>query len=62
MGEKYYKGEGYVEAYMWWSLAAEQGFDAAREKLDMVAMTSDQISEAKRRASEWKERTEDNRK
>ena len=55
LGEKYYVSKDYVEAYMWWSLAAEQEFDAAQEKRDMVVrrqlITSAQIAEAKRRAS-----------
>lgn len=60
LGEMYYRGEGvsrnYVEAHMWWSLAAQQGLDKASEKRGVVAqlMTSDQIAEAERRAREWK--------
>lgn len=56
VGEMFYQGKGYIEAHMWWSLAAGQGLDEASEKRDMVAqqMTSEQIAEAERRAREWK--------
>lgn len=60
LGEMYYQGKDvskdYVDAYMWWSLAAGQGLDEASEKREMVAqqMTSGQITEAERRACEWK--------
>ena len=60
LGEMYYQGErvsrNYVEAHIWWSLAAKQGFDKASEKRDMVAqlMTADQLTKAERWAREWK--------
>ena len=40
--------QGYVAAYIWWSLAAAQGNETARENLGFVAnrMTSTQIAKA----------------
>lgn len=67
VGEMFYQGEDgvsqdYIEAYMWWSLAAEKGIGEAREKLDMMInqrkINSDQIVAAERRAREWKKRIE----
>ena len=56
LGEMFYQSKDYVEAHMWWSLAAKQGLDEAKEKRDMIArqMNSDQIAESERRAREWK--------
>lgn len=55
----YHRGYGvpldYVQAHMWWNLAAAQDFEPARERLDMIAsmMTPAQIEEAQRLAREW---------
>ncbi len=56
----YLRGDGvpqdYVLAHMWFSLAAAQGSNSAKEQRDIVAdrMTPDQIAEAQRMAREWK--------
>ena len=65
LGSMYYVGEGvpqdYVQVHMWFNLAASRASDAdVREEMamfrDRVAakMTSAQIAEAQRLASEWK--------
>ena len=59
LGVMYYKGEGVpkddVEAYMWALLAAAQGHEKAKAVLDSIGrgMTSDQITEARKRAAIW---------
>ena len=61
-GEMYYQGEvvsrDYVEAYMWFILAAERGHGKARENLNMMInqrkINSDQIAKAERKAREMK--------
>ncbi len=56
----YRKGEGvpkdYVQAHMWYTLAAAQGDKDAGEFRDLLAekMTPAQIAEAQRLAREWK--------
>ena len=56
----YANGEGmpqdYVQAQMWFNLAAAQGAEQARRNRDWVAqrMTPGQIAEAQRLAREWK--------
>ena len=60
LGSMYKEGEGvprdYVEAYMWFTLAAERGSKRASNNRDRIAkqMTSGQIAEAQRRARDWK--------
>ena len=60
LGVMYDAGQGvmedYVEAHMWFNLAAAQGNEEAREDRNRVAkkMTVSQIVEAQRRAREWK--------
>ena len=60
LGAMYDNGQGvpqdYVQAHMWLNLAAAQGGKEAAKFRDFVAskMTPDQISEAQRRAQEWK--------
>ncbi len=46
----------YVQAHMWFDLAAAQGFENARKNRDIVAdkMTPTQISEAQRLARDWR--------
>jgi uncharacterized protein len=46
----------YVQAHMWWSLAASQGNRDAVDNRDRVAsmMTPEQIDESQRLAEEWK--------
>ena len=45
----------YVEAHKWWNIAASNGEQRARKSRILVErlMTPEQISEAKKRASEW---------
>lgn len=45
------------EAYMWWTLAAEQGHDAALRQLPALGgeLTPAQRATARRRAAEWRE-------
>ncbi len=56
----YSKGWGvpqdYVQAHMWYNLAAERGLKLGREYRDSLAkqMTPEQIAEAQRLAREWK--------
>jgi len=60
LGSRYSKGEGvpkdYVQAHMWYTLAAAQGDKDAGEFRDLLAekMTPAQIAEAQRLAREWK--------
>ena len=55
----YWGGEGvaqdYVEAYMWYSLAATLGNEPTRDARDVIAgaMSPAQIAEAERLAREW---------
>ena len=46
--------QDYMEAYMWWNLAAAQGNGEAREKRDIVAkmLTASQVADAQCRARE----------
>ena len=59
LGIRYYNGQGvpqdYVQAHLWWNLAAAQGDEEARENRDIIAakMTPAQIEEAQRLAREW---------
>lgn len=48
--------QDYVLTHMWVTLAAAQGYEKAKKNRDKAAkrMTSEQISEAQRRAREWK--------
>ena len=54
------KGQGvsqdYVEAHMWFSLAGAKGITAGRNNRDEVekVMTPEQITEAQKRARDWK--------
>ena len=64
LGFMYEKGQGvpqdYVQAYMWFSLAAAQGTKGAAEWREHVAahMTPAQIAEAQKMTSEWKPKLE----
>jgi len=59
----YAEGKGiaqdYVEAHMWFNLAAAQGREEAWIARDWLGtiMTPDQIAKAQRRAREWKPTT-----
>lgn len=59
LGAMYYLGKGVPEnlvlAYMWISLAADQGFELSKKTLPAVAekMTPQQITEAKQKAEDW---------
>ena len=59
LGVIYEKGQGvqqdYVKAYMWASLAADQGLEDAIKKLDYLVkiLTPSQIEEGQRLAREW---------
>ena len=59
LGAMYYNGYGvpqdYVQAHVWWNLAAAQGYEISREARDLVAakMTPAKIEEAQRLAREW---------
>ena len=46
----------YVHVYMWYSLAASNGYDPAESKRDLLAekMTPEQAAEAERLVQEWK--------
>ena len=56
----YYNGQGvpqnYVHAYMWLCLSSAQGYEDATKLRDLLAkqLTSAQIAEAQKLASEWK--------
>ena len=58
------KGRGvpqdYVQAHMWWNLAAVKGNTDAIKNRDVVAakMTPTQIAEAQKLAREWKPKPE----
>ncbi len=60
LGHMYANGEGvsldYVQAHLWWSLAASQRLERASKARELVAakMTSEQIAEAEKLAREWK--------
>ena len=61
LGVMYAKGQGvtqeyYMQAHMWWNLAAVNGDADAINNLDFVAakMTPAQIAEAQKLAREWK--------
>ncbi len=60
LGVMYAEGLGvpqdFVQAHMWFNLAAAQGMEVARKSRDVVAekMTPAQLAEAHRLASEWK--------
>ena len=62
LGFMYYNGEGvpqdYVQAHMWWNLAASKGNENGRKNRDIIAkkMTPVQITEAQRIAREWLEK------
>ena len=64
LGESYALGEGvrqdFVQAYLWFSLAAVHGEPAILKFRDMVArkMTPAQIAEAEKLAREWKPKKE----
>ena len=55
----YHRGDGvpqdYVQAHMWWNLAAAQGDEDAIGNRDIIAgqMMPSQIEEAQRLAREW---------
>ncbi len=59
LGWMYYIGGGvlqdYVQAHMWYNLAAAQGDKAAAKNRDIVAtkMTPNDVSKAQRMAREW---------
>ena len=61
LGMIYGKGEGvppdYVQAHMWFNLAAVTGSEIALENRDLIAkeMTPIQVAEAQRLAREWLE-------
>ena len=48
--------QDYVQAHMWFNLAAAHGIEPASKNRDMVAenMTPADLSEAQRLAREWK--------
>ena len=48
--------QDFVQAYMWFHLAATNGEEPSAEKREILAMkmTSDQITEAQKLAREWK--------
>ncbi len=50
----------YVQAYVWYTLAASQGDDLAEKFKNHLekSMTLDQIAEAQQRAREWKPKGE----
>ena len=60
LGAMYIDGKGvstdYIQAYLWMTLAAEQGFGPAKELLETLQkkMTPAQIAEAQRLVREWK--------
>ncbi len=60
LGVMYAKGRGvtqdYVQAHMWYNLAATRGLKLGRKSRDSLAkqMTPAQIAEAQRLAREWK--------
>jgi TPR repeat protein len=64
LGFMYEKGQGvpqdYVQAYMWYNLAATQGTKGAAQWREHIAahMTPAQIAEAQKMTSEWKPKLE----
>jgi TPR repeat protein len=64
LGSSYANGEGvdrdYVQAHMWFALAASRGNEQAEEHRDKISklMTPAQIADAQKMAGEWKPRTE----
>jgi len=60
LGAKYGNGQGipqnYIQAHMWFNLAAAQGNDNAQKNRDLISkrMTREQIARAQRLAQEWK--------
>jgi hypothetical protein len=64
LGLMYCEGNGVpqdpVQAYLWLSLAAEKGIEAAGVYLDVLAehMTPDQISQAREIAKSWEQRNQ----
>ena len=60
LGMMYHNGKGvsqdYVQAHMWYNLAAAQGVDTARKNREGVAelMIAEQITQAQKLAREWK--------
>ena len=60
LGAMYDEGQGvpqdYVQAHLWFNLAAAQGIKKARNNRDVVAkeMTPAEVAEAQRLAREWK--------
>ena len=62
LGVMYYFGEGVsvnsIKAYMWWSLAMEQGNESATENLNIIkeVMSSAEISIAQELATEMWEK------
>ena len=62
LGLMYANGEGvpqdYVQAHMWFNLAASKGNENGRKNRDIIAkkMTPVQITEAQRIAREWLEK------
>ncbi len=54
-------GNNKISAYKWWSVAAEADLNAADGPLSQFAaeMTSDEAAEAKRRAREWQQNTQE---
>jgi TPR repeat protein len=60
IGHMYWFAEGVpkdvIQAYMWATLAAKQNYDRAIKSIPDIekSMTPDQITEAQRRAAEWK--------
>ena len=62
LGIMYYNGEGvpqdYVQAHMWFNLAASKGNENGRKNRDIIAkkMTPADVSKAQRLAREWLEK------
>jgi TPR repeat protein len=50
--------QNYAEAYKWFQLAVDQGYEGAFENLDVIlgVMTPDQIAEGERLVAEWRPR------
>jgi len=55
-----YSQHDYVQAHMWYSLAAARGNEPAAEDCDLLAekMTPDQIAESQRLAGEWEPKSQ----
>ena len=59
LGNMYANGQGVPEddvlAYMWWNLAAAQGYEDAQGNKDILEqqMSREQIAEAQRLSREW---------